>query len=1535
MHHSAAGCDCPAADFFTSSNSSVKVSAMRTGNAMTQRMNEAYRRVRAVGWCAVLAVLCASAAVSQPVNVLDRYNGSFESGLDANWRFFEVPTPLGSTAVVTSDAALGTKAIKLTFVQPVATLVDRALDNWDTNVPVSGGAEYTLSVQAKTSSSGTLHLRVTFGFFDSNRMVLEEGSQEFALSEVYRTFTLQRTAPAGASYCFIAFRLTDDTGAKAAGTVFLDDVQLVSKELFSAVCAPRLMPVTLPSDDVPIASINVTEPPYNAKTDGSADATLAFQQAVNFAAANGGAVVFAPAGRYRFDGTVDIPEKVTLRGEWQNPDKGGLGLGTILQVYAGKGSTTGESFLALSRGSGVRDLTIFYPEQSSPAVPYPWTIECNPSWSTGNNTSVVNVTLINPYCGIRVGPSWNELHYIRNVYGTPLKNGIWLSETTDIGRIINVHFDPKYWSTSGFDGAPSASAIKAYTQAEGEGISMGRSDWEYISDVSLVGYQTGIRIFRHLATGPAANGVIYNLSVRESRIGIRFDDANAYGFAVTRSTFSVEGPNAACVSASGTFKTIAQFNTCSFEGSPKNCVFFDDASTARMTFQNCTFRAWGQSAGDAAVRCEKGSVAILGSTFLMDTPHLYAGWGVTSAMMLDNSYPVRANIINNSPGDVIVSNEKLQFPRLDSTLTHPYGIDRKPAGTGVFVVTEYGAVSDQVTDNTAAFQQALTAAHAAGGGTVYVPGGWWKISTHLTIPTGVELRGIWDVPHHTVSQGTVLLAYEKNSTEPFIALSAGSGIRGLTIWYPEQTMAVYPWTIQGRGADCWIKDVVTANSWQAVDMATYPTPNHFISYLGGCPLRTGVFVNNATGEGWVENVQFNSHYWNRSNGYPNTFAPEATALQTYLQNTSDAFRFGACANEHLFGNFVYAAKRGLYFSNDGPCKATVFLHGSDACAYGAVVESPAGSDLTLINSQLVVAGANKLAYIYTSASFAGRASFVNTLAWGDQSTQTAGVHGTGRLTLQQLNTQADAVNIFSGTVKLHGLSFGKSFSTQFTIGVSAGVAEVYGNYNPVGFGLYDAGTVKAKTDYNFAKKNTTVSYETGFESGEALPAWSNAVYESIDAAAAVGDTMARCRLELFNGTTALHVTAQDKSTLGSKIYFKCASVKIPVFSSSVLAWQVQPQTELGRSVHVDLLFTDGTRLTEFSPVMNDMSSLSAPHGAIGAWTTMTCAMPKAASGKTVQTILIGYNRAPDAGAIDAYIDHLSISNPSVLPTGWTDGNVGVSSREGTTVAEEDRYFLSGTGTGFMNTPDQFYFPAKLMTGDCTLTVRLAQVDVLLRPWASLGVMLRETRSENSTFAAFSLFQMNGMEWVRRSRSSSVLHETPYPGLNRALPMWLRLVRKGDVLSAYTSTDGNKWLGPHIEDTVVMGPSVYAGIALSAGSGTAMLNARLSNVSIDAGAWTTNVPSPADKVPTVWALEQNYPNPFNPSTIIRYDVPAREYFRVAIYDVLGRVVAVLAEGIHQPGVYTVQWNASSSATGMYIYQLQTTKSTVSKKMLLVR
>lgn len=90
------------------------------------------------------------------------------------------------------------------------------------------------------------------------------------------------------------------------------------------------------------------------------------------------------------------------------------------------------------------------------------------------------------------------------------------------------------------------------------------------------------------------------------------------------------------------------------------------------------------------------------------------------------------------------------------------------------------------------------------------------------------------------------------------------------------------------------------------------------------------------------------------------------------------------------------------------------------------------------------------------------------------------------------------------------------------------------------------------------------------------------------------------------------------------------------------------------------------------------------------------------------------------------------------------------------------------------------------------------------------------------------------------------------------------------------------------------------------------------------------------VPTVFDLAQNYPNPFNPSTTIEYSVAAPVNVTLTVYTILGEQVAILVNNqFTEAGKHSVQFNASSLASGTYIYRLQAGEFVTSKKMLLTK
>ena len=88
-------------------------------------------------------------------------------------------------------------------------------------------------------------------------------------------------------------------------------------------------------------------------------------------------------------------------------------------------------------------------------------------------------------------------------------------------------------------------------------------------------------------------------------------------------------------------------------------------------------------------------------------------------------------------------------------------------------------------------------------------------------------------------------------------------------------------------------------------------------------------------------------------------------------------------------------------------------------------------------------------------------------------------------------------------------------------------------------------------------------------------------------------------------------------------------------------------------------------------------------------------------------------------------------------------------------------------------------------------------------------------------------------------------------------------------------------------------------------------------------------------PKTIQLLQNYPNPFNPSTTISFSLPKASNVSLQVYSITGQLVATLLNEFVQNGDYSVRWDASAQASGIYFYTLHVDKSVSSKRMVLIK
>lgn len=1055
-------------------------------------------------------------------------------------------------------------------------------------------------------------------------------------------------------------------------------------------CGAAMQPVVVDtrfaSDDVVIASLIVKAP-----ADGAADATAAIQGAIDEAAEAGGGVIFLPAGRYLLGGRILLKEGVTLRGDW-TPPRGGAGTGgTVIMPVAGRGQAEGPAAITMERGSGLRELVIWYPGQSPRnIVPYPWTI-CTSPTVTCNNYTVHNVTLVNPYRAIKLGPHINELHVIRHVYGTPLKTGIRIDSTTDIGRLTEVDFSPTWWEQSGFEGSPRSDtarrALREHLLAGAIGVDIGRSDWEYIYRIRITGYGIGLKFCA--GERGSSNAVVFGSEFRDCNEALVLEQLNDVGLAATGCIFDARKY---AIRGLLSFDTVAQFNSCSLGGTPLSGVFLEGHAT--VTFQNCSFGA----CAERAVAAAGGSITVAGCDFEPGGTHVLLGPEISQARILGNRFAGGPRIEDASLGaDVMITHHDFAFARPDIS-PPPSPPDRMPASRMLFDVHDFGA-AEAAEDNTGAFADALESAAMAGGGTVYVPPGRYRFGGALNVPAGVELRGCFDVPHHTVSGGSVLMPVGGRGDEagmPFITLQPQSGLRGVTFWYPEQDITdihPYPWSIRAAGKDCWITDVTLGNAYQAVDFATHDTSGHVIRYLAGAMFRRGLFVGNCRGEGWIEDVQFNPHYALRlpqGLPHPSYAADPAPALIDAQRRSLEGIVLGSCAREHIRGTFLYAAYDGIKLRGDGGGgpNARIIMHGSDTASRTAVLEAAGEHGVEFNLAQLVPLGKHEVGGIIAPENSRGGFSFFNSQIWAG--TLSGRFEGNAEVLLQQLVTHSGPFVFAGGTCRLENARFSRDLAPHVTIGPSCKSARLLANSAKGLFRVDNQAGDRARIRMGSLPRRPPggdFALTMGWEPGEHEP-----IEDTISPGGEIRSVRdSRCRRtreDARTGDTSLKISGIADDPVHSYVYFETIKGPFNVAFDTTLRYAIKPLTELGRHVGIDLIFTGGRMLRHSHVETIDGQGAFPGHrkGPVGEWDQIVLPLGRQFAGQTIESVLFAYDRRGKEGRFEALIDDVALESCAAqMPWQATANPPGGAHRTGVSVAltSQDglplRYTLDGRG----------------------------------------------------------------------------------------------------------------------------------------------------------------------------------------------------------------------------------------------------------------
>ena len=797
--------------------------------------------------------------------------------------------------------------------------------------------------------------------------------------------------------------------------------------------------MTLRSEDDPVISYSVKD--FGAKGDGKSDDTNAIQGALFAAQAIGGGTVFVPAGRYVVQGSLYIPSKVTLRGEWQDPTAGGAGKGTILMAYSGKGDESSYSFLGCEIGSGLSNISVWYPEQdASNPVAYPWTIQ-----NYNQNMDIRNITLYNSYKGIKVGPRSSGTFKGENVFATTLQKGFEIDCNFDVPRLINWTIAPDIWANSGLPGAPAGDALNAlrtYLVNNLEAIRAGRVDWLTIYGLKVDYAKIGVRseeakiIEPNTITEDGAFSNMAQLTLTNVNTGFELGLMSTIGFSMSGGLIQAnQGQNPVAIHTNSAFRSSAAFDGLTILSTGRAVL---QEGNGLVNLQNCTVNAWDTS--EAAIDGKSGSLMVNGCSFAKSGKHIQIASGFKGFTANGNTFAGSPSLTVASGVPAAIDHAAADFTKTGDSNVHNFRAEPKAGTSKVFDVTAYGAKADGESDDTAAIQKAIDAAESAGGGIVYFPAGQYCVRGALDVKDKVELRGVNAGQHHSRTAASILELYTgrgKADGTAAITLRSNAGVKGLDFFYPEQyswNIVPYSWTIQSKGAGNYVINSTFVNSYQGLDFGTYNGDKHYISSVGGAFVKTGIFLGNTPTYGTMQHTQLIMHYWTSYVAYGCTPENTSNTFETlvYKQQAKQlvAYRFGDVKNESMLQCFTWLANIGNQFIDQGKggFDGKMVVCGIDGNFINLDVQQV--TRLDVVSPFLYVHGltgySDLRSYLHTHETNTGTVRLIGVCA-GNASFPNDGVLAEGgEVILQQVNyagsAQRNNVKVTGGKVRIYGMS---------------------------------------------------------------------------------------------------------------------------------------------------------------------------------------------------------------------------------------------------------------------------------------------------------------------------------------------------------------------------------------------------------------------------------------------------------------------------------------------------------------------------------
>jgi hypothetical protein len=180
-----------------------------------------------------------------------------------------------------------------------------------------------------------------------------------------------------------------------------------------------------------------------------------------------------------------------------------------------------------------------------------------------------------------------------------------------------------------------------------------------------------------------------------------------------------------------------------------------------------------------------------------------------------------------------------------------------------------------------------------------------------------------------------------------------------------------------------------------------------------------------------------------------------------------------------------------------------------------------------------------------------------------------------------------------------------------------------------------------------------------------------------------------------------------------------------------------------------------------------------------------------------------------------------------LPAPWQTADIGSVGLAGSATESGGAYTVKGAGK-IASTADSFRFVYQTLSGDGEIKLQITSAQNT-GTGGRIGVMIRESLTSKSKYAFMGVSPGCTFRWQRRSGTGGSTSSTTSGSVT--LPnAWVRLVRTGNALSGYKSTDGVTWKQV-TSSSITMAANIYVGLAVASGSTTALNTSTFSNVMV--------------------------------------------------------------------------------------------------------